>query len=113
MSGGCPHNRAYECNDCTEARHAAEHPELVDGCLACKLGTIQVSQRVKPKRVSGPPSGNHNEWERGIPTDHRGVPFLDSTGTVIGVKKYAENRHALEAERRRLHNDPAPFGAAS
>ena len=110
MTSGCPHNASYECNDCTEARHAAAHPEPVDGCFACKLSTIQVSQRVKPRRASGPPAGNHNEWERGIPTDHRGVPFLDASGDVIRVKQYAQDRHKLEAERRRLFNDPVPFG---
>lgn len=113
MTKGCVHNPVHECNDCTEARHAAAHPQAVEGCAFCKLSSIQISQRLKPKRVSGPPTGNRNSWERGIPTDHRGVPFLDAGGEVIRVKQYAKDRHKLEAERRRLHNDPAPFGGTS
>lgn len=111
---GCPHNRQYECNACTEAAHAAKHPTVVDGCSFCKLGTIQLSQAIKPRRPNdAPPAGNRNNWERGVVTDGRGVPMLDATGERIGVKQYAENKHAFEAERRRLATHPDPFGATA
>lgn len=108
----CQHNADYECAACTDARHRAVHPVTVDGCLACKLETIQLSQAWFPSKPGGaPPAGNRNAWERGIATDHRGVALLDGSGEPIGVKRYAENRTAFEAERRRLANDPVPFPA--
>lgn len=106
---GCPHNPEYECFECTETEHARRHPELVDGCMACKLDTIQVAEKVVSRRTGGAPAGNNNSWERGFALDGRGVPLLDASGEPIGVKQYAQKRHALEAERRRLANDPAPF----
>lgn len=109
---GCLHNAEYECASCTDAAHAAAHPETVDGCLACKLETVQLSYVLQRRPGGGsPPAGNRNSWENGIATDHRGVPLLDGAGEPIGVKKYAENRSTFEAERRRLANDPQPFAA--
>lgn len=105
----CPHNEHYECFACTEARHEAEHPQLVDGCMACKLSTIQVGERVVSRRTGGAPAGNSNAWERGFVHDHRGVPLLDGSGEPIGVKAYQNKRSVYEAERRRLANDPHPF----
>lgn len=106
------HAAHCECFECDEARHRAKHPNLVAGCMACKLDTIQVSQRVKPKKAGGaPPAGNRNNWEAGIATDHRGVPLLDGSGEPIGVKKYSENRHAFEERRRELASHPDPFAA--
>jgi hypothetical protein len=33
---------------------------------------------------------NKNSWERGIATDHRGVPYCDETGEPIGIKRWGE-----------------------
>lgn len=106
----CPHNPDFECAPCATERHAAAHPVLVDGCRVCKFSTIQVSQSVRPKRVSAPPAGNRNSWENGTVKDGRGVPLWDGTGEPIGIKRYAETRHSLEAARDRLAQHPDPFG---
>lgn len=107
---GCRHDKHLECFDCAEARHARLHPEPVDDCFACKVGTIQISQHVKAKKAGGtPPAGNTNAWERGIAVDHRGVPLLGADLEPIGIKRYAENRRKLEAERRRLATHPDPY----
>lgn len=111
MARGCVHNKAYECFSCEESRHLAAHPRFVTGCLACKLGTIQISQQVKGHRPGGaPPAGNRNSWEKGIATDGRGVPLLGADMEPIGIKRYGEQRQTLEAERQRLASHPDPFG---
>jgi hypothetical protein len=107
---GCEHNEQYECFECTESAHAERHPQVVDGCFACKVSTIQLSQKVTGHKPGGaPPQGPRNSWEKGIAQDHRGVPLLDRQGEPIGVKAYSERRHVFEAERRRLATDPDPF----
>lgn len=112
MARGCVHNRSFECASCEDARHAVAHPEFVAGCLACKLSTIQISQQVKGHRPGGtPPAGNRNSWENGIAKDERGVPLLGADMEPIGIKRYGEQRHVLEAERTRLATHPDPFGA--
>lgn len=63
------------------------------------------------KRVSAPPAGNHNSWEAGRVTDHRGQPMLGEKGTPITTKEYAENRSKYEERRRFLRSHPDPFGA--
>ena len=45
-----------------------------------------------------------NSWERGIPTDSRGMPWLDATGAPMGAKKVAENRHSIAETARRRKN---------
>lgn len=109
----CEHNDEYECNDCTEARHAAEHPEKVDGCQICWLsGTIQLSPKATPsKRSDAPPTAFKpmNSWEKGIATDSRGMPLLGKGGAPIGVKEAGERRHEIDAWRRRLKTDPNVF----
>jgi hypothetical protein len=38
-----------------------------------------------------------NSWEKGIATDHRGLPYLDGqTGNPIPIKKFADNRSKYE-----------------
>jgi hypothetical protein len=106
---GCVHNDEYECSTCTDARHDAAHPELVPGCMACKLSTIQVGERVVSRRTGGKPAGSSNSWERGIVHDHRGVPLWDGRGDPIGVKQYANNRSSFDEARRRLATHPEPF----
>lgn len=108
----CDHGPGCDLHACFEEQHRVDHPQPVDDCLACKLDTLIVHQSVPGQKAGGPPpAGNRNSWERGIATDHRGVPFLDGQGEVIGVKQYADGRSRFEAERRRLASDPDPFPA--
>ena len=108
---GCEHNGEYECNDCTEAAHAAAHPVRVDDCQHCRLsGTIQISPKATPsKRSLAPPAAPRNSWEAGIATDERGMPFLGKGMQPIGVKEYGERRSEIEEHRRRLRTDPNVF----
>ena len=105
---GCRHNDEYECNDCTEERHAALHPVRVDDCQHCRLsGEIQISPKATPsKRSATPPRVHENSWESGIARDERGMPFLGEGGQPIGVKEYGKRHAEIEAWRRRLKTDP-------
>ena len=108
---GCPHNEFHECFTCADERHTFEHPELVADCLECKLSTIQLSPRVNGGgrfKVSGPPAGSRNSWERGRACDERGVPYLDQHGP-IPVKRFAEGRQKFTARIRELRTHPDPF----
>lgn len=108
---GCAHNADYECFDCEDARHQAEHPEYVEGCRQCKFATLQVSPAVKESKKHTPSAGGwNNSWERGHVTDHRGMALLDEHLEPIPVKKYAENRDKYEARRKELATHPDPFG---
>jgi hypothetical protein len=75
-------------------------------CFGCKVKSITFSPYATPTRLNPrrPPRQPNPAWERGVPTDARGMPFLRKDGTPMGVKEYAENRHAIEEHRRRLHN---------
>jgi hypothetical protein len=101
-----------QCFRCATDRHDRAHPEPVVDCLSCKLATIQVHRQVgadtRERRVA--PIGNKggNEWERGIVRDARGLPLLDTDGSVISVKTYADRRGELEAKRRALHQRSDP-----
>lgn len=49
-----------------------------------------------PKVAQGKP--HFNGWERGVPTNDRGMPYLDEQGKVIGQKRFAETyRSKFEA----------------
>lgn len=110
----CVHNADFECFDCATARHDYEHPSLVDGCRSCKLATLSVSPRVAGHGRIGssgkPPAAREpkNSWERGVVTDHRGVPYLNETG-VVHVKDFANNRARYESEINRLATHPDPY----
>lgn len=102
--GSCSHNDEFECADCATIRHAAEHPETVEGCRVCKFATIQLSPTCfpsKPRRF-GKPRDPLNSWEKGIVKDARGVPLLKGVDQPISVKEYAEKRHSIEARRTAL-----------
>ena len=102
----CEHLSYSECFACTQVRHQREHRVPVDGCGICRFseGTIQISPKATPsRRSSAPPRKPENSWERGIARDHRNMPlFMD--GRPVTVKEYAENRHKIDAARRRLHH---------
>lgn len=59
-------------------------------------GGLNISPKATPNRTQGKPSKPrepNNAWERGIATDHRGMPYLDSNLNPIGVKAFSETRH--------------------
>jgi hypothetical protein len=70
-----------------------------------------ISQAATPnrERVGGPPAGNSNSWERGVPHDDRGMPFLGRDGAPIGQKEYSQRRSEIDDWRRRLQNDQSVF----
>lgn len=57
-----------------------------------------------------PPPQANPAWERGIKGEHRRdgsfVPYLDSEGKRIGVKKWADNRTKYEKLLREKKNQP-------
>jgi len=60
---------------------------------------LNISPSAMPsRRNSIPPrvSEGANAWERGVATDHRGLPYLDMSGQPIPIKKFAEKRHVYE-----------------
>jgi len=83
--------------------HDGSHGE---GCFGCKIQTISFDPYSMPSRLNfkSPPKQPEPRWERGIATDQRNMPFLDRSGSPIGVKRYAEERHSIEQHRRQLAN---------
>lgn len=41
-----------------------------------------------------------NNWEKSVPRDSRGMPFLGKDLKPISQKKYVENRHRIEQAKR-------------
>jgi hypothetical protein len=111
----CEHNPNHVCAPCGKAAHAARHPQAVDGCVECKLASIQVSPAVRTTRSTAEPKyhGFNNSWEKGVWTDARGLPIRDANLEPIPIKKYAENRRHYDAVRHRLANHPDPFGTGT
>lgn len=77
-----------------------EHDE--DAELAEKLaywretGGLNISPKATPNRTPQKPSKPrepNNAWERGIATDSRGMPYLNSDLSPIGVKELSHSRH--------------------
>jgi len=65
--------------------------------FAEKIKTIRLGASATPSRrisTRGRPKDKplHNSWERGIPRDARGMPYLDKNGAVVHQKEYSENR---------------------
>lgn len=90
-----------------ERRHWGQHD---DDCFACRVQTIQIDPRATPSRRNNiEPRRPDPAWERGIPTDSRGMPYLTKDGSPMGVKEFGENRHRIEEHRRQLHNSPDPI----
>lgn len=88
-----------------EAWHAEQHPDLVVGCFACKVNTVQVSAGVAGNGKNLPPAAAQNSWERGIVTVPRAggteMPILTSDGEPMGVHEWASKRSTLEPQIRR------------
>jgi hypothetical protein len=105
----------YRC-DCGEEivveRSIHETPAAIphSGCSGTTRQVLSAipmtTSNYNPRQA--PPSGSKNSWEKGIATDHRGVPYTDN-GKVIPVKKFAQHRHKYEGRIRELRNSPNPF----
>lgn len=109
----CEHNDEFECFECSEERHQALHPEPDDECLSCRLRSVQISPAATPSKrnPNNPPTWHEGRttWEKGIATDSRNMPLLDAGLNPVPIKRYSENRHYIEEQRRRLHQDPHVF----
>lgn len=70
-------------------------------------GTSGVGPKTHIPRVTEPklrrPEPN-NGWERGIARDDRGVRILHPDGRPVRMKEYTENRHAIDAQVKRLRS---------
>jgi hypothetical protein len=94
-----------------EKKHFGQHG---DDCFGCRIQTIQISPYATPSRLRPhiAPRKPENSWEKGVPTDSRGMPFLKTDGSPMGQKEFSEKRRLIDAHRRRLHNEPAkPTGS--
>ena len=81
--------------------------------FGCRVKSFQVNPYAMPSRLnhSAAPKTPDNTWERGIPTDSRGMPFLSQSGEFMGQKEFSERRHEIEDKKRLLHNSAAPVKA--
>lgn len=90
-------------------RHHGQHDP--DMCAPCRWKTVQLSPAATPTRMNDvpPEASRYNAWERGIVTERRPggfeMPVIDSKG-LIGVKKWADNRHRYDDARKRVRQDP-------
>lgn len=89
-----------------EKRHRGQHED----CFGCKIQSIQFDPRAMPtRRNKVEPRRPDPAWERGIPTDNRGMPYLRKDLSPMGVKEFAEKSHQIEAHKRQLHNSTEPI----
>jgi hypothetical protein len=76
-------------------------------CFRHKLRSIQFTPSCTPtRRNTIPPRTPQNSWERGVATDNRGMPLLDSNMEPIGLKELANNRSTIEGALKDLKNKP-------
>ena len=87
-----------------------EHHDGTGDDFGCKVQTIQYNPYAMPSRLNpkAAPKVTEPKWEQIVPTDNRGMPFLDKTGAPIGIKKYTENRHRIEEQRRKNYQLSRP-----
>ena len=100
----------YECSECChryERRHSVDDepdtccPECEEVAVKRILQAANIAPSSMPSRMNKvPPPKADPAWERGIAGEHRRdgsfVPYLDSNGNRIGVKKFADNRSKYE-----------------
>lgn len=87
--------------------HVGQHGA---NCFGCKIQSIQFDPRAMPNRRNKvEPRRPNPAWERGVPTDNRGMPYLRKDGTPMGVKEFSQNRRLIEEHRRRLHQSTEPI----
>lgn len=85
----------------TNPHRSCEHAE--QECVPCfqqRIRSVAVAASATPSRHISRKRGQVpkdrpalNGWERGIPTDSRGMPFLDEAGAVRRNKAVAQHRH--------------------
>lgn len=97
-----------------ESRERPPHDDSLGdgcGCFRCHCLSVSTSPYATPTRLNGKaaPRPPNNVWERGIPTDQRGMPFLRQDGEFMGQKEFSERRHEIERSRRLLHNSTRPL----
>lgn len=98
------------CASCEDADHLARHPSRVDGCVACKLASLQWSPSINPATFNSvAPRTPNNAWERGIVTSPRPggteMPILESHNLEpIPIKDLSHRRHEIEGGLRALRN---------
>lgn len=112
MRGACVHRSDMGlpglCASCEDALHEVQHPDPIDGCLACKLTRIQWSPSCHPStRNTIPPRASNNAWERGVVTQDRPggtvMPVLDKNNLdPIPIKDLSHRRHEIESGLREL-----------
>ncbi len=110
----------YECSECMALyeRVQSMRDDADTVCVECgedaakrilqsPATTAAATPSIKNKV---PPPEANPVWERGIKGEHRRdgsfVPYLDSEGKRIGVKKWADNRTKYERLLREKKNQP-------
>ena len=108
----------YRCSECQVqyelVQRMADDPDRV--CQGCGEETakrilqspaLTADAAPSTKNKIPPPQANPT-WEKGISGEHRRdgsfVPYLDSEGKRIGVKKFADNRKKYERILREKKN---------
>ena len=108
----------YRCSECQvqyeRVQQIADNPDTV--CQDCGEEAVRrilqspaLTAAAAPSRMNKvPPPKANPVWEKGIAGEHRRdgsfVPFLDSEGKRIGVKKFADNRKKYERKLREVRN---------
>jgi putative FmdB family regulatory protein len=107
----------YRCSECLvqyeRTQLIADEPDRI--CQDCGEAVKRILQApaltaaAAPSRQNKvPPPQANPAWERGIAGEHRRggtfVPYLDSEGKRIGVKKFADNRTKYERILREKKN---------
>jgi len=95
----------------TEHVHHRDGPE---DCYGCKVrGLVIGLPKDLPSRTYSktPPRTPQNNWEKGVARDERGMPIIRPDLSEVGVKAFAEERHTIEENRRKLESVPPPAWA--
>ena len=80
----CEHDDEKECVPCFQQRIRSIQPSA--GATPSRVQARRRGTKPRDKEAS-------NRWERGEPTDSRGMPYLDEKGVRVNTKKLAETRH--------------------
>ena len=71
----------------------------------CKALSVTTNPRSMPSRMNTIPGRKPDPaWERGIPTDDRGMPMLDEKGVAMGTKAHERRGHEIKERKRQLAN---------
>ena len=108
----------YRCSECQvqyeRVQQIADDPDTV--CQDCGEEAVRrilqspaLTAAAAPSRMNKvPPPKANPAWEKGIAGQHRPggtfVPYVDSEGKRIGVKKFADNRKKYERILREKKN---------